>query len=221
VGGDTLTTYAQNGEDVVLDRAFAGRCPGFYVDVGAAGPVHHSVTKLFYDRGWRGINVEPLVEKHAELAAERPRDVNLNCAIAATRGRLPLTVVEGTESLSTLDAGVAEVHRGAGHRTRTVAIDVLPLDDVLAEHASEPIDFLKVDVEGHEREVLASVDLDRWRPSVVVVEATFPCTDVPTHECWEPLLLGAGYRLGLFDGLNRFYAAPGEDELLRRLRRAA
>lgn len=48
-------SYAQHGEDVVLNRAFKHQQNGFYVDVGAAGPVQHSVTKLFYDRGWRGI----------------------------------------------------------------------------------------------------------------------------------------------------------------------
>src|SRR6476659_9728686 len=76
-----MISYAQNGEDVVLARAFGSRDIGFYVDVGASHPVADSVTKHFYDRGWRGINVEPVSASFQELLSERPQDRNLNIAI--------------------------------------------------------------------------------------------------------------------------------------------
>src|SRR5579863_744930 len=77
---EALVSYAQNGEDVLLGRAFGWQTDGFYIDVGANHPVNDSVTKAFYDRGWRGINIEPgrVFEK---LAAMRPRDVNLPIAL--------------------------------------------------------------------------------------------------------------------------------------------
>lgn len=84
-------------------------------------------------------------------------------------------------------------------------------------HASGPVDLLKVDVEGAEARVLRSADLERWQPRVVLVEATLPHTTIPSHEEWERLVFDAGYRLALFDGVNRFYALAQEDELLRRL----
>lgn len=73
----SFLSYAQNFEDVMLHRAFRNVERGFYVDVGAFDPTHDSVTKAFYDRGWNGINIEPIPEYHARFTAERPRDINL------------------------------------------------------------------------------------------------------------------------------------------------
>ena len=80
-----MISFAQSGEDVVLARAFRGRNEGLYVDLGANDPVVDSVTKHFYDRGWRGINVEPVPSAFEALVAQRPRDVNLNVAVGRTR----------------------------------------------------------------------------------------------------------------------------------------
>ena len=71
----------------------------------------------------------------------------------------------------------------------------------------EEIDFLKVDVEGAERDVLAGADWRRFRPKVVLVEAVAPGTMAPSHAEWEPILLSNGYGFAFFDGLNRFYVA--------------
>ncbi len=87
----------------------------------------------------------------------------------------------------------------------------------MVDHVPGPVDFLKVDVEGFEREVLAGADWYSFRPRVVVMEATVPKSDEPAHEAWEPTLLEAGYRLALFDGLNRFYARADEPALLQTL----
>jgi FkbM family methyltransferase len=214
MGARLMVSYAQNAEDVVLARGLGDRPCGFYVDVGAHHPVENSVTKHFYDQGWRGVNVEPVPHCLAELADARPRDVNLNCAVGSRRGTVELTVVGGWESLSTTDQAIAD---GYDAPTETIEAEVVPLDDLLEAHAEEEIDFLKVDVEGGEGDVLASVDLGRWRPTVVVVEATLPCSTVPSHADWEPLVLGAGYEPALFDGLNRFYARADEPEVGERL----
>lgn len=73
-------SYASNFEDVLLWRALGQIENGFYVDVGAVDPVDHSVTKVFYDAGWHGINVGPSPVAHRALAQHRPRDVNLAVA---------------------------------------------------------------------------------------------------------------------------------------------
>lgn len=82
---------------------------------------------------------------------------------------------------------------------------------------SGSVDFLKVDVEGFEREVLAGADWSSFRPRVVVMEATMPKSDEPAHAAWEPILFEAGYRFAMFDGLNRFYAHADEPALLQTL----
>ncbi len=204
-----MLSYAQNGEDVVLRRAFAGQKSGFYVDVGACDPIVDSVTLHFYEQGWRGVNVEPDSRLHAALAAARPRDVNLRAAIGLEEGTIRFFPT-GTRGHGTLDSAIA-----AG-RTTAPAEEVpqLPLSRVLAEHAPpEGVDFLKVDVEGWEAAVLASADWQQVRPRVVLVEAV-DAEGRPTHEAWEGPLLAAGYRFALFDGLNRFYCREEEAELL-------
>ena len=89
--------------------------------------------------------------------------------------------------------------------------------EVVADHVAGPVDFLKVDVEGFEREVLAGADWSSFRPRVVVMEATVPKSDEPAHEAWEPMLLEVGYRFAMFDGLNRFYAHADEPALVQTL----
>jgi hypothetical protein len=81
-----VISYAQNFEDVILSRALSGVRKGFYVDVGAWDPCEHSVTYAFYQKGWRGINIEPNREYFGRLVTARPRDVNLGIAVGETDG---------------------------------------------------------------------------------------------------------------------------------------
>jgi FkbM family methyltransferase len=219
-----FVSYAQNGEDVVLNRAFDGQRNGFFVDVGAGDPDRDSVTKNLVERlSWRGINIEPVPEVHARLVTRRPWDVNLKVAIgtvpgAATFYRLtdPPDRLHGVD-MSTLDPEMAARHASAGWPVERIQVEVLTLDSILESHARPGFDLLKIDVEGRERDVLASTNLPRWRPRVLVVEATEPGTPIPSHAGWEPMVLSAGYRLALFDGLNRFYARDDEGSLFERL----
>lgn len=198
-----FVSYAQNFEDVVLFRGLGRVHTGTYIDVGAADPLRDSVTNVFYERGWSGINIEPVAQHVARLEAERPRDTTVSACAGAKAGWVDLHVVPDT-GLSTTKAEVLDPSLAAEiSRTRVVS-----LDDVLDEfHPDGEIHFLKVDVEGAEREVLEGIDLKMRRPWVVLVEATKPNSSVQNHEEWEDLLTGRGYRMTLFDGLNRFYVA--------------
>ena len=81
-------SYAQFLEDLILYCALKDVDKGFYIDVGANDPTALSVTKFFYDRGWHGINIEPLPDKCALLAEMRPRDINLCVGLGSERGKL-------------------------------------------------------------------------------------------------------------------------------------
>ncbi len=201
----TFISYAQNFEDVMLWRALRTVEHGFYIDVGAQHPDTDSVTRAFYDRGWRGLNIEPVPDYHARLCAARPLDISLRIALgrAASSGRLH--VIAGT-GLSTTDDALALQH-GAAYDVRTQDVEVQTLAQVCETYAPPAIHFLKIDVEGAEAAVLQGADFTRFRPWLVLVEATAPGTTVQTHEEWEPLLVQADYRFVWFDGLNRFYAA--------------
>lgn len=208
---DPMLSYAQNGEDVVLQRAFGDQPKGFYIDVGACHPVEDSVTRHFYRKGWRGVNIEPDRALHAALAADRPEDINLCVAIGRERGRATFFPT-GVRGHGTLSSELA-AERSQGRTPETVPR--VPLTDILECYGPEDgtVDFLKVDVEGFEAEVVSSLDWNRCRPRVVLIESVDD-TGSPTHASWEPLLLEARYRFALFDGLNRFYFREEEADRL-------
>ena len=213
-------SYAQNFEDVLLDRCFADVGEGVYVDVGAAGPVAHSVTMHFYLKGWRGLNVEPIPERAAELRWARPRDVVVEAAASDRDGVATLRRTAGGGALSSLAT------RYLGGRDDDVVwpieVRTRRLDDLLTEAGFDEPHFLKIDVEGAEAEALAGLDLRRRRPVVIVVEAMTP-TDPPlaAHGAYEPALLAAGYDPVFFDGLNRFYLRRESEALRPRFDRPA
>jgi FkbM family methyltransferase len=202
----TFISYAQNFEDVMLWRALKHVEGGFYIDVGAAHPDDYSVTRAFYDRGWRGINIEP-TSRFARLAGARQRDVNLHTAAGCTASNSTLFVVENAKDISTLDPLTAEGYRAAGWTIGESQVPIATLADICRTHVKAEINFLKIDVEGAERNVLLGADLERFRPWIVVVEATAPSSQIPSHGGWEELLTVANYRFVWFDGLNRFYVA--------------
>ena len=200
-----MITYAQNFEDVMLARIFRGRTDGFYVDVGAGDPVELSVTKWFYDLGWNGINIEPSPTFYPKLVAERARDINLNCGAGAIEEDAQYFQLSASE-LSSFDPDVRARAEAAGMQVVPRTVEVLPLTTILDRHSDgRVIDFLKIDVEGWEREVLAGLDLQRYRPTVIIVEATLPTTRIDSHSKWEDLLTRANYAVAHFDGLSRFY----------------
>ncbi|MEX6509199.1 FkbM family methyltransferase [Jiella sp. M17.18] len=216
----TFVSYAQNFEDVILYRALKHVWNGTYVDVGACDPTQDSVTKAFYDRGWSGFNLEPVEEFHRRLSEERPRDRNILAAAGDVAGELPCYVIDET-GLSTLDPEIAKTHRAAGRQIRETTVPVVTLRDLLKEFSDRPIHFLKIDVEGFEDNVLAGTDLEAVRPWILVIEATLPSQDTPTHEKWEPRVLANGYRFAFFDGVSRYYVAEEHADLIDRLARPA
>ena len=206
-----MHSHAQNGEDVVLNRAFAEQATGYYIDIGACHPVEDSVTLHFYKQGWRGANVEPDRALFEEFQRSRERDINVCSAVASTRGRTSFYPT-GTRGHGTLSADLAS-HRIEGRSPERVA--TVPLSDVFDCYGPESgdVDFLKIDVEGWEADVIASGDWQRHRPRVVLIEAVDD-SGHSTHEGWEPALLASGYQFGMFDGLNRFYCRDEDAGLL-------
>jgi FkbM family methyltransferase len=200
-----MISYAQNFEDVILHRIFGDRPTGFYVDVGAADPEELSVTKWFYDQGWNGVNIEPNPFFHQRLVDARKRDTNLNCGAGTATSTATFYELPFRE-LSSFDSTVRDAAVGRGEEVTEHQIPILSLNEILRRHGGERhIDFLKIDVEGWERDVLDSIDLSVHRPTVILVEATMPSTSTPNFMDWEPILTSQGFIFTYFDGLNRFY----------------
>lgn len=214
IGAEPIVSYSQNAEDVRLWRAFRGIESGFYVDIGAADPRVDSVTCLFYENGWSGVNIEPSPSFEA-LQEARARDVNLRVAIGEAEGSVPFFLTYPFLGMSTVDPSVHAHVTEAVDWIDEVTIPQRRLDSILREHAvGRTISFLKVDVEGSEHRVLASSDWTSFRPVVVVVESIASLSTSRTHESWEPILLDAGYLFATFDGINRFYVDRGHEHLI-------
>jgi len=215
-----MISYAQTGEDVVLNRAFEGQAGGFYIDVGAWDPVVDSVTKHFYDSGWRGINIEPVPHYYERLVAERSGDINLRVAVGAGEEKKAQFVEFEGSGLSgisdTLNRAAIDA-LGLGFPEKSIDVEVMPLAEITSRYAQCEVDFLKIDVEGAERSVILSAEWRAFRPRVILVEAITPLSCEPAWFVWEGLLFQAGYQFALFDGINRFYYRAEEPEMRQRL----
>jgi FkbM family methyltransferase len=166
-----LKSFSQHGEDLIIDRSLGHKKKGFYVDIGAFDPVRFSNTMRFYRWGWSGINIEPDTEHWKKIAGVRVRDINLNIGIADKKEALTYYVME-PHTLSTFSKKQSLEYEKHGFRlVGQKSVAVWPLADVLREYAkNKSIDFLSIDVEGFELDVLRSNDWKRFRPKVLCVE---------------------------------------------------
>ena len=193
-----MITHAQEMEDVIIARILKDVKEGFYVDIGAYSPDVYSVTKLFYEQGWHGINIEPIPEMYKEFCEKRERDINLNIGISNIEGTMTFHVDGMASTLS--ETVVAE----SNLTFKDVEIEVDTLTNVITYYAPQEIHFLKIDVEGFERQVLEGYDF-HIRPWVICMESTKPNTEIPSYDEWEHILLDHGYVLKEAHGINRFY----------------
>ena len=208
----SFISFAQNFEDVMLWRALKHVENGFYIDVGANDPTLYSVTRAFYDKGWHGINLEPVAEFFKRLAVQRPRDINLQIGAGDVAGSFPFFDIPDT-GLATSDPAIAKKHQEAGWEVNTIDIPVLPLAEICQRHVRGDIHFLKIDVEGAEKKVLLGMDFKKWRPWLILIEATAPLSQETVHQNWEFLVTDSAYEFVYFDGLNRYYVAYEHAEL--------
>ena len=211
-----VISYSQNQEDVVLFRLVELIPEGFYIDVGAAHPVLDNVTYALYKVGWHGINIEPM-KREADLLREiRPRDITCETAAGDTVGRVTLYAAPmENRGATTADTDLVEKYTNAGQSFESFEVDVVRLDQILEENNIEIVHILKIDVEGAEKAVLKGASLSKYRPWVLIIEATRPNSTEDVSSEWENLVLEAGYSQTLFDGLNKFYVRNDMPEIAK------
>lgn len=213
----TFISYAKSYEDEVLWRALKHVNEGFYIDVGANDPNKDSITKVFYDSGWSGINIEPVRAHHRDLSIARARDTNLLMVAGSKHGQIELWICEVCGRATASKEAVSS-HQAIGHKGYFCRAPVAPLKDICAQYVKSEIHFLKIDVEGLEAEVIKGMDLQKYRPWILVIEATKPNPTDEVHCLWEASILSSGYQLAYADGLNRFYLATEKLDLLNEFR---
>lgn len=173
IGGYAQLSYSQEGEDRILERLVGHFPSGFYVDIGCHDPRRFSNTYLLYLRGWRGIVVDPADGLATKFARLRPRDVYLSMAVGLTEGDANYFEFDEPAMNTMSDERAKVVSADTDYKVlRTREVRTARLESILSEHMPHgtAIDVLSVDVEGHDADVLASNDWQRFRPRVVIAE---------------------------------------------------
>jgi FkbM family methyltransferase len=200
-----IVYYSQNKEDLILASVFKDKKKGFYVDVGANHPTYDSVTKYFYEKGWNGINIDPIRNFYNLLQLDRPRDININSGVSNENGKLSLREYssEAGEGMSTFSEDLKKIYSTKKHWATTDFTDyqvkTQKLSEIFNKCQATSIDFMKIDVEGFEYEVLASNNWKKYRPKIICIESNHIVKD------WRPILKQNYYELFFKDGLNNYY----------------
>ena len=217
--GETIVSFAQNCEDVLLYRAFKGKSGGTFIDVGAGHPIADNVTLWLRQKGWRGVNVEPNPIYFRDLQKYRPEDINLNVGVADKAGELLFYQVEQNEvghgwGMSSFDSASETLAQSMGFKVNRLRIPVITLNEIAERHYPGGVDVLKLDVEGLEEAIIQSTDWRRFRPKLICVEAVEPVSARPAWPKWENFLTNADYVFAAFDGVNCYYC-PADEESVR------
>ncbi|MFN0131828.1 MAG: FkbM family methyltransferase [Phycisphaerales bacterium] len=222
--GEAVEFRSQFGEDLVLWHLFAGKRGGFFIEVGAYDGYTYSVTFAFEQAGWTGLLVEPLPARFEACRDRRPRSrvVNAALSVRGSTGTATFHHIASDkkhyEASSYLDAGTQRRRhmRPPKGNVQTVTVPLTTMDNLLAEHAG-PIDFVVLDVEGHELSLLDGFDLDRFKPAVLMVEDQSMGRDPELHD----YLAKRGYEHVMWLSYNRVMIRRDRPELLARARSLA
>ncbi len=199
---ELVGAHSQFGEDLIIDAIFGGQATGFFVDVGANHPTKLSNTNRFYQRGWRGINIEPQTTNHKLFVEARPNDINLNIGVGSQPGQLTFYELE-YPTLSTFDEQTANenAQKFQVPITATYAVQVKPLTEVFAQHLPQGtvVDFMSIDTEGFEMQVLQGNNWQLYRPRLVVLEFGRDLNEI------HALMVQNQYALVCKNHVNAFY----------------
>lgn len=180
---------SQLNEDNVIDWLLDYKDKGTYIDIGAFHPSKMSNTKLFYDRGWRGVNIEPSGSYSELFLKERPGDINLTEAIG--NGVMTYYFQEGMNSSGNTFTKTLANKRDMIKKRE---INLTPLSKIFEILGKNHVDFITIDVEGFEDDVLKSNDWNKYGATVLCLEGD-----------GYDYLKQFGYKRVFFDGGNSYY----------------
>ncbi|MFA6547754.1 MAG: FkbM family methyltransferase [Candidatus Magasanikbacteria bacterium] len=189
-------TYAQNKEDQIIDILTGFKDTGSYIDIGANNPHKISVTKKFYERGWSGINIEPNSDNYLLFLKDRPRDINLNIGLAGQEGELDYYYKPNATLIdSTGFTFSKKVYNERKYDLQSKKIKVSTLSKIFSDNNLTHIDFINMDVEGFENEILSGNNWSKYGASVLCIEG----------KNYDQFLSKYGYKKVLYDGSNIYY----------------
>lgn len=159
----------KGAQEIPLIRKYLGKEPGVFVEVGANDPVIDSQTWALESEGWTGLLVEPLAERASELRKQRTAIVEeVACGPPELDGtEAEFHVSHRKDALSSLNPAGA---KPGNEFSETRHVPVRTLDSLVKKAGLKQIDFLSIDVEGFESEVLKGATLERLRPRLCLIE---------------------------------------------------
>lgn len=184
--------YGQNGQDKwVVEKIFHQRRNGVFIDIGANDGV--SISNSYYlerHLGWSGICVEPMPKAFAELSQNR-KCICVQGCVAGRDGEAEFLEVEGNEMLSGLASTLNQSHheRIAGNQINRIIVPCFSLNSLLLQYKISAVEFMSIDTEGSEMEILRNFDWGGVKINVLCVENTYH------GDLLAELLYGKGYRL--------------------------
>lgn len=205
------TSYSQHNEDRILSSIFGDRSDGTALEVGGFDGVTFSNTYFFEQKGWRTFIVEPMPEFARKIRSNRKATL-FECAAGSQQGTASFTVAKGVEALSTLNPTGNQLKNMQYHGAvlEQIEVPVRTLDDILESAAIPKLDFVTIDVEGHEPDAIAGFTLSRWNPEIVIVEDGSLGLDLTVRS----LMRKKGYRRFMTTGWNDWYAPESDTRVI-------
>lgn len=205
--------YSQFGEDETIIRRFPKKYQGFFVDVGCFHPKKYNNTWRLYKNGWRGINIDIDDIKIDAFNIARPEDTNIACGVSGETGEIVYYSRGFYSVTTTLDKEFAEAR--SGYTKKTTRVDTLTNLIGGTEYSGRKIDFLSVDCEGHDLEVLKSLNFEQYAPSLIAVELHEKLFTEVERSAIYTFLFEKGYCLTGWCGPTLLFANPSHQAMIR------
>jgi hypothetical protein len=199
--------FSQLGEDCLIWHRFHSVIGGFYVDVGCHDPMRYSNTYLLYRfRKWHGINIDADERSIAKFQAARPADINLNLGVGLTEAEEEFAIFNDG-AVNTFDAAMAQRQAKIFGFLETKKILILPLAHILDEHVPEgtQIDYMNIDCEGLDHQVVMSNNWSKYRPKLLTVELFSLSLEQPFANETTMFLKEHGYKLKSYCHATAFF----------------
>lgn len=204
-------SWSQEGEDIILKRIFDNVPVGYYVDIGAHHPMRLSNTYHFYKRGWKGINVDAMPGSMDLFKKYRPNDINLELGVGCSDKELDYYIFneKALNSFSTKIVNNYKGRSGPYFVEKVVKIKIEPLSKLFEKYLppGQAIDFMTIDVEGFDEDVLLSNDWQLYRPKIVLVEILRADIDAVFDSAIHGIMINNNYKLLAKSANTCFYAS--------------
>lgn len=165
-------SYSQEGEDLIIKNIFKNINDGFYIDIGAHHPYKYSNTYLLYKKGWKGVNIDPDKKFLPLFNRARKRDINLNIAVGSKDKSMDYFTFKDT-ALNTFSRQRYKIviDNQQSEFTGKFRLKVHSFEKLLLKYLKgKKINFINIDIEGLEYEILSSFNIKKYTPEIIAVE---------------------------------------------------